>query len=90
MTVRDYAAERRDGSPIRPFSIRATADGRVIVSRKFLADNQLSESAGYEALRGLPGIERARTLEAYAKHYTMAWPFEEHDSGRPSRPTPLA
>ena len=24
-----------------------------------------------------------RTLEAYGKHYTMAWPFEEHDSGCP-------
>jgi 4-methylaminobutanoate oxidase (formaldehyde-forming) len=32
---------------------------------------------------------RTRTLEAYAKHYTMAWPFEEHDSGRPCRRSPL-
>jgi 4-methylaminobutanoate oxidase (formaldehyde-forming) len=32
---------------------------------------------------------RARTLEAYAKHYTMAWPFEEHRSGRPLRRSPL-
>ena len=32
---------------------------------------------------------RTRTLEAYAKHYTMAWPHEEHDSGRPSRTSPL-
>ena len=32
---------------------------------------------------------RARTLEAYAKHYTMAWPFEEHRSGRPNRISPL-
>ena len=31
---------------------------------------------------------RTRTLEAYAKHYTMAWPFEEYRSGRPL--TPLA
>ena len=28
---------------------------------------------------------RTRTLEAYGKHYTMAWPYEEHDSGRPCR-----
>ena len=28
---------------------------------------------------------RTRTLEAYGKHYTMAWPFEEHHSGRPAR-----
>ena len=32
---------------------------------------------------------RERTLEAYAKHYTMAWPFEEHSSGRPLRTSPL-
>ncbi len=32
---------------------------------------------------------RTRTLEAYAKHYTMAWPFEEHRSGRPLRRSPL-
>lgn len=32
---------------------------------------------------------KTRTLEAYAKHYTMAWPSEEHDSGRPLRRSPL-
>jgi sarcosine dehydrogenase len=32
---------------------------------------------------------RERTLEAYGKHYTMAWPFEEHLSGRPLRVSPL-
>ncbi|MCG8691549.1 MAG: FAD-dependent oxidoreductase [Minwuiales bacterium] len=32
---------------------------------------------------------RTRTLEAYAKHYTMAWPSEEHASGRPCRKSPL-
>jgi glycine cleavage system aminomethyltransferase T/glycine/D-amino acid oxidase-like deaminating enzyme len=32
---------------------------------------------------------RTRTLEAYAKHYTMAWPFEEPHSGRPLRRSPL-
>ena len=31
---------------------------------------------------------RTRTLEAYSKHYTMAWPFEEHHSGRPARTSP--
>lgn len=30
-----------------------------------------------------------RTLEAYAKHYTMAWPHEEHESARPIRISPL-
>ncbi|MCV9944933.1 MULTISPECIES: FAD-dependent oxidoreductase [unclassified Rhizobium] len=32
---------------------------------------------------------RTRTLEAYGKHYAMAWPFEEHSSGRPCRKSPL-
>jgi len=32
---------------------------------------------------------RTRTMEAYAKHYTMAWPHEEHRSGRPLRRSPL-
>mgnify|MGYP003646478949 CR=1 FL=1 len=32
---------------------------------------------------------RKRTLEAYSKHYTMAWPFEENQSCRPSRRSPL-
>jgi len=32
---------------------------------------------------------RTRTLEAYAKHYTMAWPQEEMSSGRPLRRSPL-
>ena len=32
---------------------------------------------------------RKRTLEAYSKHYTMAWPFEENQSCRPYRQSPL-
>ncbi|HHI71854.1 MAG TPA: FAD-dependent oxidoreductase, partial [Rhodobacteraceae bacterium] len=32
---------------------------------------------------------RTRTIEAYGKHYTMAWPYEEHSSGRPCRKSPL-
>ena len=32
---------------------------------------------------------RSRTLEAYSKHYTMAWPHEEYHSGRPCRTSPL-
>ena len=35
------------------------------------------------------GWVRTRTLEAYAKHYTMAWPYEEYRSGRPLRRSPL-
>ncbi|UCH75471.1 MAG: FAD-dependent oxidoreductase [Rhodospirillales bacterium] len=32
---------------------------------------------------------RTRTLEMYGKHYTIAWPFEEHESCRPRRRSPL-
>ncbi|WP_136657826.1 FAD-dependent oxidoreductase [Nitratireductor sp. XY-223] len=32
---------------------------------------------------------RKRTVEAYGKHYTIAWPHGEHDSGRPLRKSPL-
>ncbi len=32
---------------------------------------------------------RARTIEACSKHYTMAWPHEEHESGRPRLVSPL-
>jgi 4-methylaminobutanoate oxidase (formaldehyde-forming) len=32
---------------------------------------------------------RTPTLELYGKHYTIAWPGEEHASGRPLRRSPL-
>ncbi len=32
---------------------------------------------------------RNRTQELYGKHYTMPWPFEEHESGRPLRTSQL-
>ncbi len=32
---------------------------------------------------------RKRTLEAYSRHYTMAWPFEENSTCRPCRRSPL-
>lgn len=35
------------------------------------------------------GWVRARTLDLYAKHYTMPWPFEEHNSARPTYTSPL-
>ena len=36
-----------------------------------------------------PAWVRARTLEAYSRHYTIAWPAEEYRSGRPLRRSPL-
>jgi 4-methylaminobutanoate oxidase (formaldehyde-forming) len=35
------------------------------------------------------GWTRRRTLEAYAKHYAMAWPNDEYSSARPTRRSPL-
>ncbi len=32
---------------------------------------------------------RQRTMEAYGKHYTIAWPSEEYQTGRPNRRSPL-
>jgi 4-methylaminobutanoate oxidase (formaldehyde-forming) len=32
---------------------------------------------------------RSRTLEMYARHYSIAWPHEEHESARPLRRSPL-
>ena len=32
---------------------------------------------------------RTRTVEAYGKHYAMAWPHEEYTSARPCRRSPL-
>ncbi|MCW1840787.1 GcvT family protein [Prosthecomicrobium hirschii] len=32
---------------------------------------------------------RTRTMEAYGRHYTMAWPSEEPEAGRPLRRSPL-
>nr|MBA3325500.1 FAD-dependent oxidoreductase [Paracoccaceae bacterium] len=38
--------------------------------------------------RATPWV-RTRTLEAYAKHYAIAWPHEEYATGRPLRRSPL-
>jgi sarcosine dehydrogenase len=43
----------------------------------------------FGAPHGDAGWVRARTLELYGKHYTIAWPGEEHTSGRPLRRSPL-
>ncbi len=43
----------------------------------------------FGAPHGDDGWVRARTLELYGKHYTIAWPGEEHASGRPLRRSPL-
>jgi 4-methylaminobutanoate oxidase (formaldehyde-forming) len=41
------------------------------------------------SVHGDDGFTQARTLEAYAKHYTMAWPHEEYASARPLKTSRL-
>ncbi|MCH7943056.1 MAG: FAD-dependent oxidoreductase [Proteobacteria bacterium] len=43
----------------------------------------------FAGLHGDHDFVRERTLELYGKHYTIAWPHEEHESGRPRRVSPL-
>jgi len=43
----------------------------------------------FGALHRDRGWVLTRTLEAYGKHYTMAWPHEEYETGRPLRVSPL-
>jgi 4-methylaminobutanoate oxidase (formaldehyde-forming) len=43
----------------------------------------------FSGLHGDREWTRDRTLEAYGKHYTVAFPLEEYESGRPSIVSPL-
>ena len=43
----------------------------------------------FGAHHGDPDWARTRTLELYAKHYAVSWPFEEHVSGRPLKTSAL-
>ena len=43
----------------------------------------------FGALHRDRGWVLTRTVEVYGKHYTMAWPHEEYESGRPLRLSPL-
>jgi len=43
----------------------------------------------FAAMHRDQGWVRTRTLELYGKHYTIAWPDEEHESGRPLKVSPL-
>ena len=61
--------------------------GRRRASRRSTSGR--STSAASAAAIATRDWVRTRTLEAYGKHYTMAWPHEEYDSGRPLRRSPL-
>ncbi len=82
------------GAGFNAFGI-ASAGGAGMVLAEWVADGAPPYDVWPVDIRrfGQPHADtvwvRRRTLEAYAKHYTMAWPHEEHSSGRPLRRSPL-
>ncbi|MGF1626808.1 MAG: FAD-dependent oxidoreductase, partial [Alphaproteobacteria bacterium] len=82
------------GAGFNAFGI-ASAGGAGMVLAEWVADGQPPYDVWPVDIRrfGQPHFDtdwvRTRTLEAYARHYTMAWPHEEHASGRPCRRSPL-
>ena len=82
------------GAGFNAFGI-AAAGGAGMVLAEWVADGAPPYDIWPVDIRrfGQPHFDtdwvRTRTLEAYAKHYTMAWPHEEHESGRPCRRSPL-
>ena len=82
------------GAGFNAFGI-ASAGGAGMVLAEWVADGAPPYDVWPVDIRrfGQPHCDtdwvRRRTLEAYAKHYTMAWPHEEPASGRPLRRSPL-
>ncbi|MEZ5667694.1 MAG: FAD-dependent oxidoreductase [Alphaproteobacteria bacterium] len=82
------------GTGFNAFGI-ASAGGAGMVLAEWVADGEPPYDVWPVDIRrfGRPHLDtawvRRRTLEAYARHYTMAWPHEEFSSGRPLRRSPL-
>jgi sarcosine dehydrogenase len=82
------------GAGFNAFGI-ASAGGAGMVLAEWVADGEPPYDVWPVDIRrfGQPHFDtdwvRARTLEAYARHYTMAWPHEEWTAGRPNRRSPL-
>ena len=66
---------------------RRSPNGSPAASRRWISGRWISAASAACTATAM-GL-RTRTLEAYGKHYTMAWPHEEYDSGRPLRVSPL-
>ena len=49
-----------------------------------------SNAAGAQEVRIAHIYSKTGPLEAYGKHYTMAWPQEEYETGRSLRVSPLS
>ena len=82
------------GAGFNAFGI-ASAGGAGMALAEWVADGQPPYDLWPVDLRRFgrghadPAWVRTRTLEAYAKHYTIAWPAEEYASGRTLRRSPL-
>lgn len=82
------------GAGFNAFGI-ASAGGAGMALAEWVANGEPTFDVGPVDIRRFgrnhadTGWVQARTLEAYAKHYAIAWPFEEHRSGRPLRRSPL-
>ncbi len=82
------------GAGFNAFGI-ASAGGAGMALAEWVADGQPPYDLWPVDLRRFgrnhrdPTWVRTRTIEAYRKHYTIAWPGEEYTSGRPLRRSPL-
>ena len=82
------------GAGFNAFGI-ASAGGAGRALAEWIADGEPPMDLWPVDIRRFASLHRdrrwvlARTLEAYGKHYAMAWPHEEPESGRPLRVSPL-
>jgi len=82
------------GTGFNAFGI-AAAGGAGMALAQWIADGEMPCNLWPVDIRRFgqhhrdPGWVRERSLEIYGKHYTISWPHEEHESGRPLRRSPL-
>ena len=82
------------GAGFNAFGI-ASAGGAGWVLAEWVASGQAPMDLWVVDIRRFAGLHknrewvRDRTLEAYAKHYTVSYPFEEYMSARPAIVSPL-
>ncbi len=82
------------GAGFNAFGI-ASGGGAGWVLAQWVVDGEAPLDLWVVDIRRFAGMHRDRqwvcdrTLEAYGKHYTIAFPHEEHESGRPRLVSPL-
>ena len=80
-------ASTRSASPRAAARARRWRNGWRAARRPTISGRSISAASAVR--RAMFAWCATRTLEAYAKHYAMAWPGEEHRSARPLRRSPL-